>query len=67
MNEKILKEKFDKVISDIKVDYATNKKPFDDGIQPFIDMLLALAFYIYKTGFEDGMISKELENESQDI
>ena len=64
--EKLIKSGFDATINQIKADFSENGAVFNDGIKPVIDLLLALGFYIYQSGFENGMIYKE-NNESKNI
>lgn len=65
--EKVMKEGFDKAIESVKTDFETDRKPFMSWLQPLLDILISLAFYIYQAGFEDGMIYKETVNEPKEV
>ena len=54
-----MKEGCEQAIKSIEKDFDTDRSPFMGWLQPLLDVLSGLAFFLYQRGFEDGMLYKE--------
>ena len=64
--EKTIKDGFEVSMGEVRKDFEADRTPFMTWLQPLLDILSGLAFFVYQRGFEDGMVYKE-NNESKDV